>query len=114
MAAVPTLDDVKAWLGIDEADTGDDVVLSESLAAAVVAQALVCVLPADEFGDPTYPDDLREALFLRTQRLAARRNSPEGVVGLSGLGGDFVSARVPSWDSDVAVLEGPYLRIAVS
>ena len=46
--------------------------------------------------------DLREAVFLRTQRLAARRNSPEGVVGLSGVGGDFVSARVPAYDSDVA------------
>ena len=109
---VPTLDDFKAWLGVS--DEVDDVVLSESLNAATVAQEAVCVFPADEFGDAVFTDDLRDALFLRAQRLAARRNSPEGVVGLSGVGGDFVSARVPSYDNDVLHLEGPYRKIPVA
>jgi hypothetical protein len=114
MNGAPTLDDVKGWLGLDETDTLDDVVLQESLDASLAAQARVVAYPADAFGDTSFSDDLREAVFLRTQRLAARRNSPEGVVGLTGAGGDFVSARVPSYDNDVLHLEGPYLKIPVA
>lgn len=112
--ALPNLDDLKSWLGLGLNDTADDVVLQESLDAATVAQAQVCTYPVDEFGDPVVSSDLREALFLRAQRLAARRNSPEGVVGLSGAGGDFVSARVPSYDADIDSLEGPHRRIPVA
>lgn len=110
---VPTVDDVKAWLGLDTEDHADDVVLGESLAAALAAQASVVAYPLDA-GTPYFSDDLTEAVYLRTQRLAARRNSPEGVVGLSGVGGEFVGARVPSGDPDVLRLEGPYLRIVVA
>jgi hypothetical protein len=70
--------------------------------------------PDDGAGGKAYTSDLREALFLRAQRLAARRNSPEGVVGLAGAGGDFVSATLPGWDSDVSALEGPYRQIPVA
>jgi hypothetical protein len=110
----PTLADVKAWLGLDAADTQDDVVLQESLDAALVAQAQVVCYPCDSFGDRLFTDDLRNAVFLRTQRYAARRNSPEGVVGLSGAGGDFVAARVPSFDNDVLHHEGPYRKTPVA
>lgn len=114
VVGAPVLSDVKAWLGLEPDDTQDDVVLSESLAAALVAQGTACRYPCDEFGDRQFTDDLKEAIYLRTQRLAARRNSPEGVVGLSGAGGDFVGARVPSFDTDVLHLEGPYRRQVVS
>lgn len=110
----PDLSDVKAWLGLEPSDTTDDVVLEESLAAALAAQAKVVWYPLDDSDNEVLDDDLREALFLRTQRLAARRNSPEGVVGISGTGGDFVGARVPPTDADIAVLEGPYLKIVVA
>jgi Phage gp6-like head-tail connector protein len=110
----PTLDDVKNWLGLDEDDTQDDVVLTESLNAALAAQGRVVFYPLNDADEEVLTDDLREALFLRTQRLAARRNSPEGVVGLAGTGGDFVSARVPSYDADVTQLEGPYREIPVA
>jgi hypothetical protein len=110
----PRLDDVKNWLGIETSDSYDDEVLWESLYAALAAQAQVCAYPVNEDGEPYFTEDLRLAIFLRTQRLAARRNSPEGVVGLSGVGGDFVSARVPSYDNDVLHLEGPYRRVPVA
>ena len=109
IAGEPDLTDLKGWLGLGADDTTDDVVLEESLNAALSAQAKVVSYP-----DEGFVDDLREAVFLRAQRLSARRNSPEGVVGLSGAGGDFVSARVPGWDSDVAVLEGPFLKMVVA
>lgn len=110
----PTLSDVKAWLGIATDDYSDDAVLTESLNAALAAQAQVCCYPVDGFGDPVFTDDLVTAIYLRTQRLAARRNSPDGVVGLTGAGGDFVGARVPSYDVDVAHLEGPHRKLVVS
>lgn len=108
----PDLAALKAWLGVE--DTEDDVVLQESLNAALAAQAQVCVLPVDGFGDSFYSPDLVEAVYIRAQRYAARRNSPEGVVGLSGIGGDFVGARIPSFDSDVLHLEGPYRKVVVA
>lgn len=114
VTGAPDLSQVKAWLGLEPSDTQDDVVLQESLDAALAQQGRIVVYPYDDFGDPTMTDDLREAVFLRTQRLAARRSSPEGIVGISGTGGDFVSARVPSYDNDVLHLEGSYLRQVVS
>jgi hypothetical protein len=110
----PTLQDVKEWLGLEPEDTDDDVVLQDSLAAALEAQGRAVGYPRDEFGDVVMTADLVEAVFLRTQRLAARRNSPEGVVGLGGSDGLFTSARVPSGDPDVLRLEGPYLRMPVA
>lgn len=114
IAGTPGLSQVKAWLGLDASDTEDDAVLQVSLDAALAAQAVVCFYPADKFGDCHFTADLREAVYLRTQRLAARRNSPEGVVGLTGTGGDFVGARVPGTDADVVALEAPYRKIAVA
>jgi hypothetical protein len=114
MAAAPTLAELKAWLGLEPADTTDDVVLQESLDAALRAQGRVVTYPVDGTGAADYEPDIREALFLRAQRLAARRSSPEGVVGLSGAGGDFVTATLPGFDSDVARLEGPWVKMVVS
>jgi hypothetical protein len=114
MAATPTLGDVKAWLGLEPGDTTDDLVLQESLDAALEYVHELVVYPKDVFGDPTYTAPIREAVFLLTQRLAARRNSPEGVIGLTGVGGDFVSARVPAYDNDVLQMLGPYLTIPVA
>lgn len=111
---VPTLTELKAWLGLEAGDAYDDVVLQESLDAGLVAQAQVVTYPVDGYGAPQFTSDLREALFLRAQRLAARRNSPEGVVGLAGGGGDFVAARLPSYDSDIDRLEGPSLKMVVA
>jgi hypothetical protein len=110
----PDLSQVSAWLGLAPDDDQDAVVLQESLDAALRAQAKVVCYPCDEFGDRVMTDDLVEAIYLRTQRLSARVNSPEGVVGLTGLGGDFVGARVPAYDNDVWTLEGPYLKIPVA
>ncbi len=110
----PDLDQVKAWLGLELTDTTDDLVLTESLEAALAAQARVVAYPCDQFGERMFVGDLVEAIYLRTQRLAARRNSPEGVVGLTGVGGDFVGARVPGWDVDVAALEGPYRLVVIA
>lgn len=110
---MPDLAAVKEWLGLASADTQDDALLQTSLDAAIASQGLVVTYPLDDQGTAQLvcPGDLYEAVLLRTQRLAARRNSPEGVIGLSGTGGDFVGARVPTGDPDVLRLEGPWLKV---
>lgn len=113
-AASELLDQFKDYLGLDASDTQDDAALRESLEAALAAQAAVCAYPVDDFGDGVLTADLELALWLRGQRYMARRSSPEGVIGLSSGAGDFVSARVPSYDVDVAHLEGPFRKIPVS
>lgn len=115
----PDLGELKAWLGLEAEDTVDDVVLQESLDAALQAQASAVAYPwaiyeGETEPAPVFSQDLREAIFLRAQRLAARRNSPEAVVGLTGSSGDFVGARLPSGDPDVMRLEGPWLLIATA
>jgi hypothetical protein len=115
-SGVPTLAEVKEWLGLDPADTVDDELLQRSLDAAIYAQGRTCFYPLDD-GDPPAPyvePDLYEALLLRTQRYTARRSSPEGVVGISGTGGDFAAARLPSIDADIVRLEGPWMRTPVA
>jgi hypothetical protein len=114
LKGTPDLAALTAWLGLEPGDDQDAVVLQESLDAALEQQAQIVLYPADGFGDAIFTDDLREAIFLRSQRLAARRNSPEGIVGVSGAGGDFVSARIPAYDTDVAALEAPHRVIPVA
>lgn len=113
----PDLSQVKAWLGLAPEDTQDDVVIQESLDAALAAQAVAVNYPlvlVDDVPTEVFTGDLEEAVYLRTQRLTARRNSPEGVVGITGAGGDFVGARVPPGDPDIFRLEGPYMKMVVA
>jgi hypothetical protein len=152
----PTLEQFKAWLGLEASDDIDDVVLTDSLNAALAAQAMTVAYPLAEVDEPdaavcvregcghpdtehldgvgacsqldgclafeaatpednqTFTDDLTTAIWLRAQRLAARRNSPEGVVGISSGTGDFTGARLPATDVDVARLEAPWTVIGVA
>lgn len=110
----PDLAAVKEWLSIDDTDTEDDDLLQTSLDAALQAQAMIVTYPCDTNGDPMWPKDLYDAALIRTQRLAARRNSPEAIVGITGTTGDFVSARLTSTDPDVMRLEGPWFSMVVA
>lgn len=114
ITGMPDLAAVKEWLGLEVDDQVDDTLLETSLAAAIAAQERVCFYVADAEGNGVVTDDLYEAVLLRTQRYAARRSSPEGVVGISGTSGDFAAARLPSTDADIVRLEGPWLRTPVA
>lgn len=110
---MPDLAAVKEWLGLEADDQVDDTLLETSLDAAIAAQGRVCFYPTVDGIDVVGPD-LYEAILLRTQRYAARRSSPEGVVGITGTSGDFAAARLPSTDADIVRLEGPWLRTPVA
>lgn len=114
LVGTPTLDEFKAWLGLEESDTTDDVVLTDSLEAALATQAQSVRYPSVGDTDTTFTPDLTTAVWLRAQRLAARRNSPEGIVGLSSGSGDFAGARLPAADVDASRLEAPYTVIGVA
>ena len=45
-----------------------------------------------------------------TNRLMARRNSPDGVVGVSDMG----TATVLSYDADISALLGPWTAVVVA
>lgn len=100
LAWPPTLADYKAYAGIT--DMTDDQVITTNLASAVATQRHELNLP-DMLLEGT-DDGLVTATFLRVDRLRARRNSPDGIVGF----GEFGPARVSGADPDVVDLEAPY------
>lgn len=108
--AYPTLDDVKAYMKIDAADTSDDAAITRGMKAAESHQRSQLDLPTDDFGDESLSDDLVQAFLLRVQRYLARRNSPDGVVGFQ----EFGPVRVSSYDADIERLEGPYTKTVLA
>jgi len=76
-------------------------------AEAVVAKT--CRWPSvDAEGMPLNPpEDLVQAVVLRTARYLARRNSPTGVVGV----GEFGPVRITSVDRDIEELEQPWRMV---
>lgn len=94
---ITSLDAVKAWIG------------NPNLPDELVAEAW---LAAERYVDErtdwdktlTPPDDLVLAVDLLTARYLARRNSPDGMVGL----GDLGPAQVMYTDADVERLLNPW------
>lgn len=102
MARWPDPLDYKAWARVPSDDV-DDCAIGDALAAvhdAVLARCplLVCLVDPDDI-----PAPVREAALLWTNRLMARRNSPEGIVGL-----EAGAATIASFDADVGRLLAPY------
>jgi hypothetical protein len=117
VAGEPTLAEVKEWLKVG--DTFDDVTLSAGLQAALAhqqhglrfpTQLVVCPPETEPTPQAYYPEDLRLAIYLRTARWLARRNSPEGLLGFA----DFGPAQVPVSDADIRDLESPYRIVTVA
>lgn len=100
MAGTPTVDDYKAWARIT--DARDDVAIAQALDAVLTAIDARC--PALAVLQPVVPDDVFYAALLWVNRLLARRNSPDGVVGVADLG----VATVMSFDRDIAQMLSPW------
>lgn len=100
--AVPTLEDVTAYLG-DTSYSQDEI--ASALAAETAAQAAMCRIPV------AYPADLGEALKRRVARNLALRGVPLSVVGGDTLDGGNVY--VPGRDPEIRRLEAPHRRLVV-
>ena len=62
-------------------------------------------------GDPLpVPPPVYEAGLLLTNRLMARRNSPDGVVGVADMG----AARIVSTDADIIGLLGEFTAVVIA
>lgn len=101
--AIVEISRVRAWLASNGVGAGlSEQILTEALGAAEGwVTARVRVLP-----DPV-PGDLAMAVFLMTARYLARRNSPDGMVGM----GEFGPARIGALERDAEALLGPYRRV---
>jgi hypothetical protein len=110
-----TVDAYKAYARIDPTDTTDDAAISEAVAASMEALELRAprAFATDEDGDPilpAVPDGLHQAGLLLANRLMARRNSPDGIVGVMDTG----TARVMSYDADITSLVSPWTVVVVA
>jgi hypothetical protein len=107
-----TLEDYKTWARIDPTDTTDDVAIAEAVAAAMEALEIRApvAFAVDEAGEPLpVPSSVHQSGLLLTNRLMARRNSPDGIVGVSDMG----TARVLSYDADITALVSPWTEMVV-
>jgi hypothetical protein len=108
------VDAYKAYARIAPTDTTDDAAISEAVAAAMEALELrappafaVTADGTDVFAE--VPAGVHQAGLLLTNRLMARRNSPDGVVGVADMG----TARVASYDADITALVAPWSEMVV-
>jgi hypothetical protein len=102
-----TSDMYKAWARIT--DTTDDDAIDQAVAAVI--SKFTILLRNQVFADGQVPSaDVTEAGLLLVNRLLSRRNSPDGVVGVSDLGTAVI---LPS-DSDIKRLLGPYLATVLA
>ena len=106
MADWLTLDDYKAWARI--ADTMDDVAIQQAIDA--VDGKFRLILRPVIWSEPAVSADVVEAGLLYVNRLLARRNSPDGVVGVSDLG----TATIQPYDSDIRRLLGPHTQMVLA
>ena len=108
-----TVDGYKAWARIDPADTADDAAISDATDAAM--EAIQLRAPRGFTVDPDTEDPLPvpaglvQAGRLLVNRLLSRRNSPDGVVGVSDMG----TATILSYDTDVNGLVSPWSEMVV-
>lgn len=101
MAAVPNVDEVRAWLKLADTSMSDEE-LADVLAGEVEDQGDVCRIPLEYPGDPNaYPHKLRMALFRRCGRHVAARGIPLGTISSD----EFGPSRLASFDAEIERLE---------
>jgi hypothetical protein len=106
---LPTLDDVKTYLGASAAQWSDPE-LQAALDAETQAQIEVCRIPTDPFND-VYPVTLGEALKRRVMRNLTMRQYPVSMpTGDAQSGASYL----PSKDVEVRRLEAPYRKLVTA
>ena len=99
----PSLEDVRAWLGIPATQVTDDQ-LAQVVAAELRLQEAACRLPLDAQGRPYLTGDLVQALYRRVGREVAAKSLPLGVMGADS---EYGPSRLARWDAEIDRLEGP-------
>lgn len=107
MADWPHLGTYKDWARIP--DTRDDDIIDAALDAVRAAVLARCPSLAT-VDDPDVPGDVVYAVLLWCNRLIARRNSPDGIVGIGEMG----VANIGRFDPDVGRLLAPWTAAVLS
>jgi hypothetical protein len=102
VATVPTLADVKTYLG-NGATRWSDAELTDTLNGEIDAQAAVC-------RTANYTASLRQALLRRVSRALAMKGLP---LAMTQGDGDAGPTSVPGRDPEIRRLEAPYRRLTV-
>lgn len=108
MPGIPTVDEVRAWIGVAPEQVSD-ADLGQILDAEQALQARLCETPADP---ADYPDPLARALYRRVQCHLARKNLPLGMLG--GDSTEWSPVSLSAWDAEVQRIESTYLVPVVS
>lgn len=107
---VPTLAEVRAWVGVSEASMSNEQ-LTVVIDAEVALQAATCDLTPEGEGSTDYPPEMRQALYRRCARQVAARGLP---LGLTDVVGEYGPARIPTYDAEIARLEAPRRNVVVA
>jgi hypothetical protein len=109
------VDEYKAYARIDGTDTTDDAAITEAVNSSM--EAIMLRAPGAFLTDPDtgealgpVPHAVHQAGLLLTNRLMSRRNSPDGVVGVSDMG----TARILSYDADITQMLSPWTPAVVA
>jgi hypothetical protein len=106
MATIPTLADVRSWLGLG-VSVISDAQLQQVYDGERAAQAAVCDIPDNPAG---YPAQAVEGLYRRIGRAVAARGVPLGMLGVDG---EFGAARLPSTDAEITRYESTIRRVVL-
>ena len=106
MAVGPTLDAVRAWIGVP-ATVLDDAQLQTVLDGETAVQAELCIVPADP---EVLPAELVQALYRRVARVVRLRSLPTGMVGDTDEYGPVQAAR---HDAEIARLEAVHRQVVL-
>lgn len=106
MATVPSLAEVRQWIGVPASAVSDEQ-LQRVYDAELEAQAEVCIIPAEA---ELYPAVAVEGLFRRVARVVAARGLPLGMMATES---EYGPARLPSTDAEIARTEATIRRMVL-
>jgi len=107
---LPTLPDVRAWVGVSTTSMSD-AQLTVVVDAEVALQAATCDLTPTDPDSTDYPPEMTQALYRRVARQVAARGLP---LGLTDVVGEYGPARIPTYDAEIARLEAPRRFVVVA
>lgn len=108
MPGLPTLAEVRSWVGVTTAQVSD-ADLDQILDAEHEIQRRLLDVPSDP---AALPDPLARALYRRVQCHLARKGLPLGMLG--GDSTEWSPVSLTAWDAEVQRIESSYLVPVVS